>query len=89
MPLSTTGFAEPRVPSPEPRLALPCPERVRRVDPRGRVYFWTGPGFDCPEPHPDTDVTSMQEGYITVTPLQFDLTHAARLDEMRGWNWRL
>src|SRR6059036_3761864 len=45
----------------------------RRVDPRGRVYFWNGPDFGCPDPHPDTDVTAMGEGYITVTPLQFNL----------------
>src|SRR5579884_570741 len=48
----------------------------RRTDPRGRVYFWTKPGYSCPDPHPDTDVTALAEGYITVTPLQFDLTHA-------------
>src|SRR5207244_3409013 len=50
----------------------------RRVDPRGRVYFWSTPDFSCPEPHPDTDVTAMGEGYITVTPLQFNLTHTAQ-----------
>jgi 5'-nucleotidase len=61
----------------------------RRIDPRGRVYFWTGPDFSCPEPHPDTDVDAMREGYITVTPLQFDLTRAAQLEEMKGWAWRL
>jgi 5'-nucleotidase len=61
----------------------------RRVDPRGRVYFWTNPGLDCPEPHPDTDVTAMGEGYITVTPLQFNLTHRALLEEMEEWQWRL
>jgi 5'-nucleotidase len=61
----------------------------RRVDPRGRVYFWTAPGFSCPEPHPDTDVSAMGEGYITVTPLQFNLTHAAMLEQMQGWSWQL
>jgi 5'-nucleotidase len=61
----------------------------RRVDPRGRVYFWTNPGLNCPEPHPDTDVTAMDEGYITVTPLQFNLTHLALLHEMNGWQWHL
>jgi 5'-nucleotidase len=61
----------------------------RRVDPRGRVYFWTRPGHGCPEPHPDTDVTALAEAYITVTPLQFDLTHADRLKEMAGWRWQL
>ncbi|MCX7699654.1 MAG: 5'/3'-nucleotidase SurE [Gemmataceae bacterium] len=57
----------------------------RRVDPRGRTYFWTGNGLDCPEPHPDTDVTALAEGYITVTPLQFDLTSRAMLEQMKSW----
>jgi 5'-nucleotidase len=61
----------------------------RRRDPRGRVYFWSNPGFGCPEPLPDTDVTALEEGYITVTPLQFDLTHAEMLRQMRDWPWRL
>jgi 5'-nucleotidase len=61
----------------------------RRTDPRGRVYFWSKPEFHCPEPHPDTDVTALAEGYVTVTPLQFDLTHAALLADMAGWQWRL
>jgi 5'-nucleotidase len=61
----------------------------RRTDPRGRVYFWTGPDFSCPDPHPDTDVTAMAEGYITVTPLQFNLTHDAMLREMSDWTWTL
>jgi 5'-nucleotidase len=61
----------------------------RRVDPRGRVYFWTTPGFSCPEPHPDTDVSVMGEGFITVTPLQFNLTHGALLKQMQSWTWKL
>jgi 5'-nucleotidase len=61
----------------------------RRVDPRGRIYFWTKPGFCCPEPHPDTDVTALNESYVTVTPLQFDLTQHARLAEMESWHWHL
>jgi len=60
----------------------------RRVDPRGRVYFWSGPDFRCPDPHPDTDVTALAEGYITVTPLQFNLTQAGLLETMRGWKWK-
>jgi 5'-nucleotidase len=61
----------------------------RRTDPRGRVYFWNKPDFCCPEPHPDTDVTALAEGYVTVTPLQFDLTHAEMLRQMDGWRWQL
>jgi 5'-nucleotidase len=60
----------------------------RRVDPRGRTYFWSNPEFNCPDPHPDTDVSAMAEGWITVTPLQFDLTHEVRLREMSAWEWK-
>jgi len=59
----------------------------RRVNPRGRMYFWSSPEFHCPDPHPDTDVTALAEGYITVTPLQFDLTHRGRLQELEQWTW--
>lgn len=61
----------------------------RRVDPRGRVYFWTNPGLCCPEPHPDTDVTALAEGYVTVTPLQFNLTRSDLLGQMGDWSLRL
>jgi 5'-nucleotidase len=61
----------------------------RRTDPRGRVYFWSTPDFSCPDPHPDTDVTALADNYVTVTPLQFDLTDAARLKQMGEWPWRL
>ena len=61
----------------------------RRVNPRGRTYFWASPEFSCPEPHPDTDVDALRESYITVTPLQFDLTDHARMHELRKWEWRV
>jgi 5'-nucleotidase len=61
----------------------------RRVDPRGRTYFWTNPEFHCPDPHPDTDVSALGESYVTVTPLQFNLTHAALLKQMSEWKWRV
>jgi 5'-nucleotidase len=61
----------------------------RRVDPRGRVYFWSNPGLECPEPHPQGDVTAMGEGYVTVTPLQFNLTRADLLERMKDWRWQM
>jgi hypothetical protein len=47
------------------------------------------PELICPEPHPDTDVTALTEGWITVTPLQFELTQAVLLEQMGQWQWRL
>jgi len=61
----------------------------RRVDPRGRTYFWTGADFGCPDPHPDTDETALRDGFITVTPLHFNLTHAVMLEKMKDWEWSL
>jgi 5'-nucleotidase len=61
----------------------------RRVDPRGRVYFWNKPDFRCPDPHPDTDVTALAESCVTVTPLQFNLTQETLLREMRSWKLRV
>lgn len=62
---------------------------VRRKDPRGRTYFWLGADFGCPEPHPDTDESALQENYITLTPLQFDLTHHTKLAEMQKRDWTI
>jgi len=71
-----------------PQNVTPYSEQYhRRVNPHGRMYFWTSPEFVCPSPHPDTDVTALEEGYITVTPLKFDLTDAVRLQELQSWQW--
>ncbi|HMF14343.1 MAG TPA: 5'/3'-nucleotidase SurE [Gemmataceae bacterium] len=61
----------------------------RRIDPRGRTYFWTGADYDCPNPHPDSDVTALADGYVTVTPLQFNLTQHGLLEQMNSWDWKL
>jgi 5'-nucleotidase len=71
-----------------PQNVVPYEERFdRRVDPRGRVYFWTSSRLHCPDPHPDSDVTALAEGYITVTPLQFNLTHRGVLERISHWKW--
>lgn len=71
-----------------PQNVSPYAEKFdRRVNPRGRTYFWTSAAFHCPEPHPDTDVTALEEGYITVTPLKFDLTDHAHMAEVQTWEW--
>jgi 5'-nucleotidase len=73
-----------------PQNVAPYVEKFdRRVDPRGRVYFWTTPDFQCPAPHPDTDVTVLADSYITVTPLQFDLTQGGMLEKMGQWKWTM
>ena len=73
-----------------PQNVSPYSEKFdRRVNPRGRTYFWAGPDFECPDPHPGTDVEALGDSYITVTPLQFDLTDHARVEPMRQWEWKV
>jgi 5'-nucleotidase len=61
----------------------------RRTDPRGRVYFWNNPEYSCPQPHPDSDVIALAERFISVTPLQFNLTHQPLLQQMSDWQLEL
>jgi 5'-nucleotidase len=72
-----------------PQNFVPYTERYdRRIDPRGRTYYWTSPDYGCPDPHPDSDETALRDGYATVTPLQFNLTHPQRLAAMQAWAWQ-
>ncbi|MBY0275046.1 5'/3'-nucleotidase SurE [Candidatus Binatia bacterium] len=59
----------------------------RRTDPRGRAYFWlTDQGDREPEEH-DTDLSALRAGFITITPLQYDLTQYAQLKHLSSaWN---
>jgi 5'-nucleotidase len=58
----------------------------RRQDPRGRDYFWNNSIFTLGPTDDDTDVAALRDGYITVTPLQFDLTDHGLL---RKWGHSL
>ncbi len=46
----------------------------RRQDPHGRVYFWNNSIFALGETEDDTDVAALRDNFVTITPLQFDLT---------------
>jgi 5'-nucleotidase len=56
----------------------------RRLDPRGRPYFWNSSVFTLGETEADTDVAFLRDGYITITPLQFDLTRHDLLEKWSG-----
>ena len=49
-------------------------EVEERLDPRGRRYFWIEEGQNDWEPHDRSDFQAVRDGYISVTPLQPDLT---------------
>ncbi|RPJ17337.1 MAG: 5'/3'-nucleotidase SurE [Chloroflexi bacterium] len=60
----------------------------RRVDPRGRPYYWIGGEAPTGINEEGTDVGALLAGYVSVTPLQLDLTHYKALDVLRSWEWK-
>ncbi len=51
----------------------------RRMDPRGRPYFWIDEAEDDWEPDAQSDHQAIKDGFVSVTPLQPDMTdHASR-----------
>ncbi|HEC16500.1 MAG TPA: 5'/3'-nucleotidase SurE [Sedimenticola sp.] len=58
---------------------------VTSTDPRGRTIYWVGPAGAEQDAGPGTDFFAVREGYVSVTPLQVDLTRHSLLPEMQGW----
>ena len=58
---------------------------IRKVDPRGRDYYWIGGDDPIWEPRDGTDFVAVEAGYISITPLRLDLTDERALEEMRTW----
>lgn len=57
-------------------------EFVEREDPMDRKYYWAPRGCTTCSDGLDVDVRWANEGYVTVTPLTYDLTHTERLKEI-------
>jgi 5'-nucleotidase len=58
---------------------------VRATDPRGRPVYWIGPAGAEQDAGPGTDFHAVGEGYVSVTPLQIDLTRHAMLPRIESW----
>ena len=59
---------------------------VRKVDPRGRDYYWIGGEDPVWEARDGTDFFAVDSGYISITPMRLDLTDEAALVDMESWN---
>lgn len=57
-----------------------------RLDPHGRKYFWLTGEFKNFDPGEDTDVWALEHNYISVVPVQFDLTNYRLKKELEN-NW--
>ncbi|MEW6057000.1 MAG: 5'/3'-nucleotidase SurE [Bdellovibrionota bacterium] len=55
---------------------------IRRIDHRGRPYFWIGGQYKGFHNQPGTDCRVVSDKYVSVTPLKLDCTNYEFLDEL-------
>ncbi|HWQ88639.1 MAG TPA: 5'/3'-nucleotidase SurE [Desulfitobacteriaceae bacterium] len=53
-----------------------------RIDPRGRKYFWQA-GTITSDQEDDSDLSAIQHGYVSLTPLHCDLTDYQKIENMK------
>lgn len=57
---------------------------IRQDNPRGETMFWIGAAGDAKDADPGTDFHATSQGFVSVTPLQVDLTDHANLKYWSG-----
>ncbi|HRE52201.1 MAG TPA: 5'/3'-nucleotidase SurE [Flavitalea sp.] len=61
---------------------------VERNDPNNRKYFWLTGEFVNFDKGKDTDVWALENNYVSVVPVTFDLTHyELRTKLKKAWKW--
>ncbi len=58
---------------------------LRAADPRGRPVYWVGPAGEGADAGEGTDFHAVANGFVSVTPLQVDLTRHAALGDIQKW----
>lgn len=58
---------------------------IRAQDPRGRDIYWIGPAAAEQDAGPGTDFYAINANFVSITPLQVDLTNHSRLETVREW----
>ena len=58
----------------------------KRQNPQGRDYFWLTGKFVNLDKGEDTDIWALENGYISVVPVQFDLTAHHFIQQLNSWS---
>lgn len=58
-----------------------------RTDPRGKPYYWIGGEAPTGVDEPGTDFGALRAGYVSITPLQLDLTSYKAMDVLKKWKF--
>jgi 5'-nucleotidase len=62
---------------------------VERVDPFNETYYWLSGTFVNLDRGHNTDLAAVEKGFVSVTPIQHDLTAYEHLDGLSGRDWTL
>ena len=58
---------------------------IKSIDPRGRNIYWVGPPGAEQDAGEGTDFYAINAGFVSVTPLQIDLTWYERINALTAW----
>lgn len=58
---------------------------VTAQDPKGETVYWVGPAGSGQDAGPGTDFYAVEHGYVSVTPLQIDLTRYDAVERLADW----
>ncbi|MBL8517681.1 MAG: 5'/3'-nucleotidase SurE [Betaproteobacteria bacterium] len=58
---------------------------IKMVNPRGDNVYWVGAAGAAADAGPGTDFHAVEHGWISITPLQMDLTNFGQMDAVKGW----
>jgi len=58
---------------------------IRTQNPRGETVYWVGAAGEAADAGEGTDFHAVGTGYVSVTPLQIDLTHRELMPGVRTW----
>jgi 5'-nucleotidase len=68
-------------------LRLYRDELDERLDPRGKPYYWIGGDAPTGVDEPGTDFGALQAGFVSITPLQLDLTARETMETLKTWEF--
>jgi 5'-nucleotidase len=58
---------------------------VKMISPRKETVYWVGAAGAAADAGPGTDFNAVERGFVSITPLQIDLTHTAQLPSINLW----
>ncbi len=58
---------------------------VEQLDPRGQKMYWVGPPGAEQDAGTGTDFYAIKRGYVSITPLQLDMTHYEMFSQLSEW----